>query len=824
MGQKTNTFKTNFSSGEISPSMFGRLDVTRHKNGAAELNNFIVRPQGGLVRRTGTKFLHEVKDSSKKTRHIPFQFSNVQSYVLEFGHNVLRIIKDQQLVLVSGVPLELATIYDHEDLSGIAYAQSADVLYLTHPDYPVQKVSRTSDTSWTITNAEFSDGPYRTTRSTDSQITMWVENIDHRGDVKSTVAEFSVADINKHIEFWKDGNLIIGRITDVYDANTVEVLPMENVIDMSSLDLSAVIAINGAGTKVTSSKAIWSSETEYSFIKVGGVWKYMTTHDPIPTIVGTSPNSYPSDNMILGTDPVMKTTTGFLSFSNEVISAILKASSPIFTPTIDTGRHFRLIFGKRAVWGYITFAGTSTSCAARLGASIPRDPRDGTRSINNATTTDWRLGAWYTGNHPRAVTIHQGRLVFAGTYLEPNRFWMSESDDFVSFAPTNLFMESLDSNGINRGIGSGKVNTIIWLQSGPVLLVGTIGEEFQIKPSNISDPLTNTNISITPQTSYGSKEDIRPIKIGASTVFVQRHGQQVRELVYSFELDSFTAPDTTVVSEHIFRDHGYAIDMAYQQTPNSIIWFVCSDGEIVTLTYEKDQQVFAWSNSAIKNGSVKSICSIPASDNSQDEVYLIVERTIDGDTKQYTEVISSEFYPLSTTDYGNMVYLDCCKRYTGAATTTITGLSHLEGEEVSVLANFAVHPNVTVTGGQITLQYAASNVLVGYSYESTLKTLSEEGGSQVGTAHGKIKKIVRVDAHLLNSLGLKYGRNLGDLYEPISFRETTGILGSPPPLFTGFVELTDDSGFNKDGQFYIVQDQPYPLNILALMPIIVVNE
>jgi hypothetical protein len=293
--------------------------------------------------------------------------------------------------------------------------------------------------------------------------------------------------------------------------------------------------------------------------------------------------------------------------------------------------------------------------------------------------------------------------------------------------------------------------------------------------------------------------------------------------MYSFEIDSFTANDLTIVSEHILRQNGSASSMAFQQVPYGIIWVLCTNGKLVSFTYEKEHQVFAWANHELTGAEVESISVIPSNDL-RDDLYLIVKRTINGSVKRYIEWLSAPFQPTSSTDYSGMSFLDSCKCYSGAATSIISGLNHLEGKTVSVIANHAIHPDCVVNAGQITLQYPATDVCVGINYTSTVKTLGEEGGSLFGTSHGKLKKIVRVDAQLLNSVGLKYGLTLPDLNSPMSFASSTPVHGSPPELFTGFKELRSDSGFDKNPQFYIVQDQPYPLNILSLAQIVVVNE
>lgn len=773
----------------------------------------------------GSKFLAEVDDSTKNARLIPFEFSNEQAYVLEFGHELIRVYKNQALIESGGNPIEIVTPYDHEDLALLNWAQSADVIYFTHPDYSPKKLSRTSDTVWTFEDADFEDGPYRVQLAADKEITLWLTSITHTATITSTAADFHSSDVGKYVEFWKDGSLILGLITTYVDNYTVTITPKENVIDMNSLDHAAVITYDAGYNEIQSTLAIWSSETEYHFIKVSGTWYYMSYHVPFPRQMGRAPNQVSMDCMseVPASAPTMKTVTGALTMTNEVITATLKASQDLFDDPNDVGRHFKLNLTSRSVWGWITSVTSAKQAAVRLGHRVPTDPRDGTTYLNNATSSDWKLGAWFVGNYPRYCTFHQGRLVFAGTYLEPNRVWMSESDDFISFATANSFNEVLDSSGLNFGIVSGEVNTIAWMQSGPVLLIGTLGEEFQVKPPSLGEALTSTNLNVTVQTPYGSKIGLRPTKIGPSTLFIQRHGKIVRELIYSFEIDSFVAADVTIASEHIFKKHGAAIDFVYQQTPNSLLWFVCEDGQVLSLTYEKDQQVYAWSAHSFVNGEVESIAIIPNESTNQDDLYLLVKRTIDGRTVRYVEVLNSEFYPKDEDDKDNMRFLDCYLEYSGVATDTISGLDHLEGEEVSVLADGAVHPNVTVSGGEVTLDREVTNAVIGYAYCSLIETLPQEGGSETGTVHGRTRKLVDVDAQVLNSIGLKYGPDRDNL-RLYTFRRPSDPMGESPPLFTGFKRLTSEVGFDVDCRFVIAQDQPYPLHLLSVMSTIKINE
>jgi hypothetical protein len=832
MSNAVNTIQTNFSSGELSPLMNGRVDVTKYQNGAAQIENFVVKPQGPLARRMGTIYLGEVEDSSRYTRIIPFKFSESQVYIIELGHNVLRIWKNKALLLSGGNPIEVVSPYPSTATQAVHYTQSADVVYFTHPSYPPYRLLRYSDTNWVMEVANFEDGPYRVTKPTDIDNKLWLTNIVSTAKITSTVAEFVLGDVNSLIEFWYQGSLMLGKITAFIDTKTVTIEPYFNTVDSTTIDSTAAISLAwGTPAYVYSNKAIWSQDVENSYIKVLGLyWMLMTTHCPNPiTITGPPGTNTFSADVMFTTSTVaplsVKATTGLLALTDELITATLNTTVDLFTAVQDIGRHFRMALGTKQVWGWVTAITSAKVATVRLGNTVPRDSRSGITYLDNATTNNWKYGAWYTGNYPSSVVFHQGRLVMASSPLEPNRIWMSYADDYTSFATTNLNSEVLDSSAINIGIASGEVNNVLWLQSGPVLMVGTTGEEFQVKPSGTSDALTPTNLSVVAQTSYGSASQSRPIKIGPSTIFIEQHGQKCRELIYSFEIDSFTAADVTIVSEHILRNHTAALDLVYQQVPNSLIWLMCVDGKLVSLTYEKEQEVFAWANHTLGgNGFVESVAVLSNVAIHQDELYLVVRRTINGATKRYLEVLAPDYYPISETDKNGMVYLDCCTVMTGEGMEDITGLSHLEGEAVSVLADDGNLYTLTVTSGTITLPKNAQKAIIGYPFTSLVKTLPKDLTTPAGTSQGKLKKLVRLDIQLLNSIGLKYGRTLTTLSVPKSFREMEFIMGVSTNLFTGFVQLTDDTGYNKDGQFFLVQDQPYPLTISAVMPILKVNE
>lgn len=677
---RNNPIQTNFTAGELSPRLKGRVDVNRYNNGVAKLKNFVVFPQGGVARRTGTKFIKEVKDSTKATRLIPFEFSTIQAYILEFGHNYIRIFKDEGILTSGGSPVEVATTYTESQLFEISYTQSADILYIVHPSHPPRKLSRTSATTWTLTDITFLDGPY--------------------------------------------------------------------------------LSLNKTSTTVSSS-----------------------SH------------------------------TG---------NVTLTASAPLFVST-DVGRLMRLEKDNRQGYVRITAFTSSTSVSATVV---------GTLHTPLAATTLWRFGAWSnTTGWPSCVTFFQERLVFANTSNQPQTVWMSCSGDYENFMPSGVPGSTYptadstvnDDNAITYTIASNKVNAIRWLDATSNLVIGTAGAEWIAKQASTADPLSPTNIQVLQQTTYGS--DAVPVRrIGTATLFVQRSGRKIRELQYNFDVDAYIAKDVSILSEHLFTENNYTVDNTFQAEPDSIYWIAMESGRLLGMTYLKEQEVVGFHQhefGGVFNGGIavcESVACIPNIGATADSLYVIIKRTINGTTKRYIEVITDAFTPTSPLDKNDMWFVDSGLKYSGAATTTISGLTHLIGQTVTVVANGANRSPAVVNGsGQITLSRSATNVVVGLPYTSTIQTLPLEGGGQAGTAQGKQARISSVTLRLLNSLGFQAGESETNL-DRKEFRQAGDPMDSSPPLYTGDKSISLNQSYTTDRSFWIVQDLPYPLTVLSIMP------
>jgi len=370
-------------------------------------------------------------------------------------------------------------------------------------------------------------------------------------------------------------------------------------------------------------------------------------------------------------------------------SAVTGINNDTGFQSTDVGR----LFTFRDGYGEIT-AITSTTVVT---ATVIKDMG------SSSTTTDWALGAFSdTTGYPSCVSFYEQRLVFAGTEAQPQTLYFSKSGDYENMHE-NRGGTIADDDAIIYTIASNQVNAIRFLSATRTLIVGTVGGEFSVSGGGTDDPITPTNILIKKQSNHGCA-NTDAIPVGNVTLFLQRAKRKIRELAYNFDVDGYVAPDMTILAEHI-SETGFN-EMSYQQEPNQIIWAVREDGQLAGLTYQREQQVVAWhrhifgGSFSTGNAVCESVATIPTNDKEY-QTWVIIKRTINGVTRRYVEYINQ--FDFTETDNTTFNFLDSQLAYSGSATTTITGLDHLEGQTVSVLANGSTHPDRTVSGGSITL-------------------------------------------------------------------------------------------------------------------------
>ena len=742
---------TNFTAGELSPRLDGRTDVAKYFNGCKMLQNFVVHPHGGASRRPGTIFVREVKNSAHNVRLIPFEFNVTQTYILEFGDQYFRVHKDGGTVVSSGSPVEVATPYAHTDLAKLKFTQSADVMYLVHPDYAPRKITRTSHTAWTITEVDLLRGPMADDNTTTT--TLLANGRTGSVTITASASTFTSSDVGRLVRLHEG----FAKITNFSSATSVTATVQENADGRTELMPS------------------YTATT-------------ISAHEGDPSATGLEHNDRYQDTagafVSQGFKVGMKVTvSGFTDSNNNEASAI------IVKVTDDT----------------LLLAPSSDLTDEAAGDSV-------TISGDLTASTDFALGAFSTvTGFPSAVAFYEQRLVFASTTQQPQTLFFSVGGSFEDFAA------GVDADdALTYTLGSNQVNIIRYLQAGRVLLVGTSGGEFVVTSSEDA-PLSPTNAVVKRQATYGSA-DIQPVQVANVTLFVQRAKRKLRELVFDLNTDSYQAPDMTILAEHI-TETGIK-EMSLQQEPDNVVWCVLENGKFVGMTYRREENVIAWHEHLIGGafgsdafGHVESVATIPG-DLNEDDTYLVVKRTIGGATKRYIEYFSSFDFG---SDVEDAFFVDSGLTYSGSSATSISGLDHLEGQSVSILANGATHPDKTVSSGAITLDFAVTKAHIGLNYSSTLQTMRIEAGGTEGTAQGKTKRIHEVVLRLFRTVGVKVGSSETEL-DRIPFRSSAQAMTAAIPLFTGDKEIEFRGGFDTDGFVVVQQDQPLPLTVIGIFP------
>jgi hypothetical protein len=471
--------------------------------------------------------------------------------------------------------------------------------------------------------------------------------------------------------------------------------------------------------------------------------------------------------------------------------------------------------------GYGVLRITAFTSSTQVTASVVVDEPNGLyllpAEVVATPSKRWALGAWSdTTEYPGNLTFFRSRLVLAGEF----RYWLSVPEDFENHAP-DFYGEQRFDNAFSKILTSQDLNEIQWIVGADKLVIGTGGGEFVGGEITTSEPLGPTNFEALPQPPRRSRS-VRPTIIGAAICYVQRAGRKLLGLTYSFEQDRYVSNDLAVLADRVTRSG--IIDMAYQGEPYSINWAVLSNGGLRAFTFDQEQDVQGWGRHPVggTDAAVESVVCGPTPDGGREELWAIVRRTIDGDTHRYVEYLERPWEGddedgTPGDDQEDAFYVDSGLTYEGVSTATITGLDHLEGETVQVLADGARQPDKVVSSGAITLTRAASVVHVGLQYVSRLVPMRIEAGANLGTAQGKLKRVHKVILRFIDTLGGKIGR-YGEQLDDLSLRDPETPMGQAPPITSGDDEVTFGGDYDRDALVEIVQDEPLPMTVAAMIP------
>ena len=406
------------------------------------------------------------------------------------------------------------------------------------------------------------------------------------------------------------------------------------------------------------------------------------------------------------------------------------------------------------------------------------------------------------GDYPSAVTYYEQRRFFAGTTNKPQTVWGTRSATQSNLTSS---IPSQDDDGMEFRIAAQQQNAIRHLIPLSDLIAFTVGGEFRIYADN-APAITPTSLTIKPQ-GYSGASNVQPALTSGSILYVQAQGSRVRELAYNWQSNAYASIDISIMAPHLFN--GFTVsDLAYTRAPVPTLWAVRSDGQLLGLTYVPEQQVYGWHRHTT-DGEFESIAVV--SEGLEDVLYAVVKRTVNGRDVRYIERLNTREF----VDQESAFFVDSGLTYDGAPVSSLTGLWHLEGKDVQILADGAVHPPRTVTGGSVTLDDSYSVVHVGLGYTSDMQTLplALEGAPAAGQFTKK--NVNAVALRVSQSSLVKAGPRFDALTE-YPAREVSDPYGSPPALRTGELRFAVGPSWNSDAGVCVRQDLPLPLTVLSI--------
>jgi len=737
-----------FVRGEISPRLHARASLDLYRAGLSECENFITLAHGGIRKRGATYFAGEVKDSSKKARLIEFVFSAEQAYALELGNLYLRVYAYGARVGT----VELSTPWPEQILDELLVYQSADVMWLVHPDHPAQVLTRVSHTSWTLAPYDFKTGPFG------------AANTDEGRTLQLSAAV---------------GTATLTANTALFHAGMVGQLVRIDMVDYSNIKPweAGQIIKPGLGSPTN----VIGILRRYD----GNVYRCSfssTTELEIRT--GSTPPTHTRGEEWDGTNEI--DTTGEVS--------------------VVYGAKWEFMHSGYGV-GVITEVASATSATVVIYSRFPDE-------VVSGPSWDWRLGAFESDNNADAVAIFEERLTFAQRFS----VFASKTGDFNNFQLGEKDDDALEF----LQAGGGQANDIVWIADADgAMVIGTTGGIRSLSGSGIDEALTPSSFKNRKSRAYGCAK-IQPVDAGSSFIYVTRSRKVLAELTRD-STGRFAAEDITQVSEHVTKKG--IVSLAYQNDPDPILWFPLANGEMGGLTHQPAQEVRGVHRHRLGGeaagsdwGIVESAVVTPGLSGS-DDVWLIVRRTIGGITKRYIEIMQEPFeYRAIETAF----QVDCGLSRNGAPSNTATGLSHLEGETVHVLADGRVYKGLTVSGGSVSLPGGATAQQwhVGLPQPAQAATLELDVGARDGSMIGRRKKIGKVILSLLetDTTGLKIQSLIRGKWEQVKLKTIVPPDGKAC-LFTGNVEVPIDDSWEGQGRIRILHDNPTPCTIRAMTPV-----
>ena len=805
-----NQLISSFNAGELSPYLETRTNLDKYRNGCRILENFLLTPYGPANRRAGLEYRGAAKLANKRCRLIGLNLAATSRFILELGEGYMRFWKDGNLVQNGATPVEAVAVdwqgnvitpapaathpYTEAQLRDVRHLQINNVIYFVHPSHPPYRLARFSDTDWKVGEIPWAWPP--TLDQNTSNTTIAANATTGSITLTASVPLFKSTHVNS---FWQ----------------------LDHATDKGILNQGITGNITSASFRILGKWQIqsfgsWSADiTLQASSDNGASWENRRTY--------VSRNDY---NVVSTGEEVQETLFRF------VISSWSNVAS-VTPPRIQLSAIDPLL---RGVVRITAVTGTPTNGLYTTATAIV------VKSLGAISATSmWYEGAFSVEQgYPSAVGLHESRLIFAGTDKSPNTLWGSYSNDFQNFRKG-----AFDADSWVFTLASTTGGRINWLVSKTALLIGTSLDEWSISASDSSRPLTSTNVRAQAQSQYGSS-NLPAIIINDTILYVQRMTRKVRELIYTFSSESWISNDITALAEHTTRS--LITEIAYQRVPDAVYWFVRGDGQLVSITYEREQQVVGFARHK-SDGLFESVATINGI-NGEDEAWVLVRRVINNQVVRSVERFKTGMREaLDTGDKSAWFFVDSGVQTlptfssgVPVSTSTITGLSHLEGKEVSVWAGVynatdneitygivtpvidpATGKPMAVTNGALTLQTPVCASVVGLPYTSVLCPERVDQQMADGTSQSRKMRIPRINIKLYQSFAGEYSSDQVN-WSPMVARTTTDFMDDSPPVRNGWNRMYLSSNWQDGVDIFIRQTLPMPMTIAAIVPVWEITE
>jgi hypothetical protein len=778
-----NVNQPSFTGGELKPSLHGRVDIAKYGIGCKTLLNWIIHAAGGISNRAGQKYIVKAKYDDQNAILVPFQFSTEQSYMLEFGHEYMRVYRNGGLVLNTA-----------KNITGLSKANPAVFTSVAHGFTVGTWIFVASVSGMTQVNGRF-----------------------FIVDTVPTADTFTVTDLFDNVldSTSFDAYVSGGTASSVYEIST----PYDHN-DLAGAYEVAGVSQEKVGLVFTQSADVMTiTHTGYQqreLSRTGHTSWTLGTISFAPNIAAPAGLGASGPGWSGGTSTLqyvvtaIDANTGEESVASTAVTTTAAKNPNSWTATDYVDLSWSAVSGasKYNVYkdknGFYGFIGPATGVAFRDDNIEPVANDSPPQSKNPFPGAD---------DYPGSVALHDQRVVYARTINNPDTVFMTQTSNYKNM---NVSVPAKDSDALQFTIASEQVNAIKHLLSINDLIAFTGSAEWKLAGA-ADEALSPSTVGAFKQSGRGISH-VRPLLVGNTALFGQSRGKKIRDFKYTIEADGYDGNDISILSSHLFRKTRNVDkrlkNWAYQQEPDSLVWSVHNDGSLSSLTYQREHEVWGFARHNT-DGKYLDVCCIPEGD--VDAVYFLTERTVNGVPRRFIERMENR--DCDEDDLAYSFYVDAGVQYTGNGSYSLWGLEHLEGKSVRILADGNQLPDQTVeAGGKITLDAVYTVINVGLAYCSDVQPMDIETSFRDGSSSkGKAKRIPSVYVHVYNSRGLTGGPNENKLTE-LRGERTDELMNDPTRLQSKIFRIDIKADWKTQASVFLRHDAPLPCTILSITP------